>query len=97
MYQPKTNQSYHQTLEDIMSQKVRIRNRRNLEAESRVPKTQRALSEHQKNQFDQESVQSQMAKTTKDFYKTMQRNGIQRKASMREGNLTNLDLNDPSG
>lgn len=42
---PVVNQSYFQTMETLMSERVRIRSRRNSEAQRRIPLTQRAISE----------------------------------------------------
>jgi hypothetical protein len=39
------NQSYYNTLQELMSERVRIRTRRNKEAQSQLPLTQRTLSE----------------------------------------------------
>lgn len=41
---PAVNQSYFQTMESLMSERVRIRTRRNSEAKRHIPLTQRTIS-----------------------------------------------------
>ena len=67
-YKPNSNmgQTYH-TIEDIMSQKARIRSRRNQEAKRQLPFSQRKLSEADTSVVEMESLKSKMAQTTRQL------------------------------
>jgi hypothetical protein len=61
------NQKYHETISDLMSEKVRIRQRRNNLAERQAPLTARKIYTPQIGQLDAEIVMQKMTKTTNEW------------------------------
>jgi hypothetical protein len=56
-----------------MSERVRIRSRRNQEASKQAPLSQRKLSDTSASLFEVESVRSKMIQTTKEWYKGLRK------------------------
>ena len=59
--------SFGCTLQDLMSERVRVRSRRNAEAERQTPITQRTISEI-RGGVEEEIVWDRMSKTTKEWW-----------------------------
>jgi hypothetical protein len=70
---PTVNQAYFQTMETLMSERVRIRARRNSEAQKQVPLTQRTISELKIGELEGQNIKSKMANTTKEWYPSLKK------------------------
>jgi hypothetical protein len=90
---PIVNQSYYNTLSDLMSERVRIRTRRNKEAEKQVPLTQRTISEIRVGEIENQNIRTKMSQTTQEWYPALKgdrERKITRDLSFRQPRVGNL-------
>lgn len=74
-----------------MAEKVRIRNRRNKEAQKRAPLTQRTLSESKYTTDERKDVESKMAATVQAWHTGGSKSNYRRELSLRGGSLAKIE------
>ena len=74
-----------------MSEKVRIRSRRNQEAKRQIPLSQRKLEDTEASLLDIETIKSKMIQTTTDWHKGGKKSKVSREMSLREPVLAKLE------